>query len=176
MQHGAHTLATWSVTQAVQALSSGEAEYYALLRGAVEALGLAATAEELGFGFQKAPRLGSDSNAARGAASRHGLGKLKHLELKYLWLQHTLRQGRLVLVRQPGKGNFADLLTKHLKEDDLNEHLKRGGFELREGRPAGATELAAGAAKRRVAAVVMGEAVVPIDHRQLGVHRRVAPG
>ena len=94
--HGKHTLATWSVTQAIQALSSGEAEYYALLRGAVEALGLAATAEELGFTIRWLPRLGSDSNAARGAAGRHGLGKLKHLELKFLWLQATLRQGRLV--------------------------------------------------------------------------------
>ena len=82
--HGNHVLATWSVTQAVQALSSGEAEYYAMLRGAVEALGLCATAEELDFDFPKPPRLGSDSNAARGAASQHGLGKLKHLKLKYL--------------------------------------------------------------------------------------------
>ena len=88
----------------------------------------------------------------------------QNLELKYLWLQHTLRQGRLVLVRQPGKENFADLFTKHLKEEDLKAHLTRGGYELREGRPGGATELAAGAAKRRVAAVLMGEAVVPFDH------------
>ena len=38
-RHGDHVLATWSVTQAIQALSSGEAEFYALLKGAVEALG-----------------------------------------------------------------------------------------------------------------------------------------
>ena len=77
-----------------------------MLRGAVEALGLCATAEEVDLDFLKPPRLGSDSNAARGAASRHGLGNLQHLELKYLWLQHTLRQGRLVLVREPGATNF----------------------------------------------------------------------
>ena len=103
------------MTQAIQALSSGEAEYYALLRGAVEALGLAAATEELGFAFRWAPRLGSDSNAARGVASRHGLGRLKHMELKYLWLQQVLRQGRLALARQPGEENFADLLTRNLK-------------------------------------------------------------
>ena len=62
-------LAHWSVTQAVQALSSGEAELYALLRGVVEALGAMATAEELGFDFKAAPRVGSDSSAARSVAS-----------------------------------------------------------------------------------------------------------
>ena len=172
--HGKHTLATWSVTQAIQALSSGEAEYYALLRGAVEALGLAATAEELGFTFRWVPRLGSDSDAARGAAGRHGLGKLKHLELKFLWLQATLRQGRLVLVRQPGEENFADLLTKHLTEEKLRQHLERGGLELREGRADGATQLAEGAARRRVA-VVLAEALRGLDGQLPGVHRWVAP-
>ena len=63
--HGGHTLATWSVTQAVLALSPGEAELYAILRGTVEALGLAATAEELGFTFELPPRVGSDSGVAR---------------------------------------------------------------------------------------------------------------
>ena len=172
--HGKHTLATWSVTQASQALSSGEAEYYALLGGAVEALGLAATAEELGFTFRWVPRLGSDSNAARGAAGRHGLGKLKHLELKFLWLQATLRQGRLVLVRQPGEENFADLLTKHLTEEKLRQHLERGGLELREGRADGATQLAEGAARRRVA-VFLAEALRGLDGQLPGVHRWVAP-
>ena len=114
-------------------------------------MGLAGTAEELGFAFRWKPRLGSDSNAARGAAARHGLGKLKHLELKFLWLQETLRQGRLVLVRQPGEENFADLLTKHLAEERLKAHLRRGGYELRHGKAEGATELAKGAARRRVA-------------------------
>ena len=145
-----------------------------MLPGAVEALGLSATAEELGFDFQKPPRLGSDSNAARGAASRHGLGKLKHLELKYFWLQHTLRQGRLVLVREPGETNLADLLTRHLAEAKLREHLERGGYELREGRPEGAAELAKGAARRRVAAL-LGEALRGLDSQQPGVHRWVTP-
>ena len=35
------------MTQAVQALSSGEAEFYALLKGSVEAFGFSAAAEEL---------------------------------------------------------------------------------------------------------------------------------
>ena len=89
MLRGSHLIKHWSSTQKAVTLSSGEAELYAILRGTVEALGLAATAEELGFTFQLAPRVGSDSSAARSVASRHGLGKLKHLELKHLWV-HAL--------------------------------------------------------------------------------------
>ena len=83
--HGEHVLCTWSVTQSVQTLSSGEAEFYAILKGTVEALGFNAVAEELGVEF-RAPRLGTDSTAAKGAAMRHGLGKLEHVDLKFLWL------------------------------------------------------------------------------------------
>ncbi len=47
LQHGGHVLATWSVTQAVQAMSTGEAELYAILKGTVEALGLQAMVSSL---------------------------------------------------------------------------------------------------------------------------------
>ena len=94
MCHGRHVLCTWSVTRAVQALSSGEAEYYAVLKGSVEVLELQAMCKELGFSF-RAQRVGPDSNAAREVAARHGLGKLKHMGLKYLWLQRAIRDQRL---------------------------------------------------------------------------------
>ena len=175
--HGENVLATCSVTQAVQALSSGEAVYHAMLRGAAEALGLRATAEELGFRFKLAPRVGSDSSAARSAASRHGLGKLKHVELKHLWVQETIRQGRVVLRKEVGEDNAADLFTKHLPEKKVVHFLEKLGFEFRVGRAAEAPELAKGAAQRRVASVILaGDAVVRVDGRQPWVHRRVAPG
>ena len=165
--HGAHTLASWSVTQAVQALSSGEAELYAVLRGTVEASDLAATAEELGFLFELCPRVGSDSSAARSAASRHGLGNL--------WVQEAVRRGRVTLTKEKSEDNPADLLTKHLSEEKALRFLEKLGYSYRSGRAAGAPELAKGAATRRVAAVILSEAVVPLDHRQPGLHRTVAP-
>ena len=82
LQHGEHLLATWSVTQAVQALCSGEAELYALLKGSVEVLGLCAVAEELELELG-ITRVESDASAAREIAVR--FGKVKHLELKHLW-------------------------------------------------------------------------------------------
>ena len=161
----------------MQALSSGEAELYALLRGVVEALGAMATAEELGFDFKAAPRVGSDSSAARSVASRHGLGQLKHVELKYLWVQSVIRQGRVVVRKEVGEDNAADLFTKHLSEDKMLRFLDKLGFELRDGRAPEAPELAKGAAQRRVASVALaGGAVAHVDCQQPWAHRWVAPG
>ena len=137
---------------------------------------MAATAEELGFAFKLAPRLGSDSSAARSVASRQGLGKLKHLALKHHWIQETVHQGWVVCRKELGEYNAADLLTKHLAEEKVFSYFEKLGFTYRDGRAAGAPELAKGAAQRRVAAVALGEAVVPLDHRQPGVRRKVPPG
>ena len=72
----------WSSTQAVIALSRGEAEYYAALKGACTALGFQSMLRDLGL--NAAITLHSDSSAARGIINRAGLGKLRHLATGYL--------------------------------------------------------------------------------------------
>ena len=57
-------------------------------------------------------RLYSDSSAARAIVAKRGVGRLKHLAVKDLWLQDELRAGRII-VRQVGTAsNVADLFTK----------------------------------------------------------------
>ena len=153
LRHGAHVLCTWSVTQAVQALSSGEAEFYSVLKGVVEALGFQAVATELGCTWLKQPRVGSDSSAARGAVFRHGLGKLKHMDLKYLWVQGALRAGRFGLYKELGDTNFGDLMTKHLGMVKMEDLSMRGGFAFREGRAPEAPQLEDGAATQRISVI-----------------------
>ena len=46
---GSHCIKTWSSTQSSPALSSCEAEYYALVDGATRALGIQEAARELGI-------------------------------------------------------------------------------------------------------------------------------
>ncbi len=48
LMHGRHSLKTGSSTQTTIAMSSGEAELYAVVRGASEGLGLQALADDLG--------------------------------------------------------------------------------------------------------------------------------
>jgi len=110
-------LKTWSSTQASIAQSSGEAEYYALVRAASEALGMQSIMRDLGW-YCKI-RLLVDSSAAKSIASRTGLGKLRHLEIKFLWLQECVRRGKVVLSKVRGDINPADVLTKPKSLEDM---------------------------------------------------------
>ena len=74
----------WSRTQATRALSKAEAEYYAAVTGAAESFGMQWMTADLGMSAQV--RVWTDSNGAKAIASRRGLGKTRHVELKYLWL------------------------------------------------------------------------------------------
>ena len=108
---------TWSSTQASIAQSSGEAEYYALVRAASEALGMQSIMRDLGCSCKI--RLLVDSSAAKSIASRTGLGKLRHLEIKFLWLQECVRRGKLVLSKVRGDINLADVFTKPKSLEDM---------------------------------------------------------
>ena len=100
----------WSRTQATRALSTAEAEYYAVVTGAAEGLGMQSMMADLGVTTHV--RIWTDSNAAKAIASRRGLGKTRHVELRYLWLQDVTKSGRVKMRRIPGEQNLADHLTK----------------------------------------------------------------
>jgi len=125
-------LKTWSSTQASIAQSSGEAEYYALVRAASEALGMQAIMRDLGW-FCKI-RLLVDSSAAKSIASRTGLGKLCHLGIKFLWLQECVRRGKVVLSKVRGDINPADVLTKPKSLEDMRLLLNFSCLDWCDGR------------------------------------------
>ena len=75
---GAHTIRTYSSTQTTVSLSSGEAEYYGLVKGAGAGLGHQAIMSD--YGIALPVRLWTDSSAALGISKRSGLGKVKHLD------------------------------------------------------------------------------------------------
>eukprot|EP00973_Karenia_brevis_P024373 3361542-Karenia_brevis.AAC.1 len=57
-------------------------------------------------------KLGTDSSAAKSFVCRRGLGKMKHLGLRDLWLQKEVQEGRFAVSKVPGEENQADLMTK----------------------------------------------------------------
>ena len=120
---GAHTLKTWSSTQATVALSSAEAELYALTKGAAQALGFITLLADMGVEVKATVH--TDASAAIGIARRAGLGKLRHLNVRFLWLQHELQGTEMTLHKVHGLANPADLVTKH-----LNQHMARKHLEL----------------------------------------------
>ena len=75
---GRHLIKAWSAMQASLALSSGEAEYYGVVRGVGIGMGLQSLYRDVGLILPL--RVWTDSTAAIGTAGRQGLGKLRHLE------------------------------------------------------------------------------------------------
>ncbi len=118
---GAAAVRGWSSNQAVIALSSGEAEYYAALRGASSALGHQSMLRDIGM--HTTVTLYSDSSAARGIIHRTGLRKLRHLETGYLWLQAAVAKKRLSVRKVKGAENPAGLSTKYLSAAEMWKHI-----------------------------------------------------
>lgn len=104
----------YSRGQDVEALFSGEAEYFG---------GLSATSEGLMvwevfafFGFPLKMRLHLDSSAAKAVSQRLGAGRIRHLEVRTLWLQRLVKLKQVQVLKELGERNPADIGTKVLAE------------------------------------------------------------
>ena len=118
---GQHCIKTWSSNQQVIALSSGEAEFYGIVKGASVALGITAMLDDLGIQVQVV--IATDSSAAKGIGSRRGLGRVRHIELSELWVQDQVSKGRIQLLKISGGDNFSDSLTKHSTSERISQTM-----------------------------------------------------
>ena len=128
----AHCVNGYSSTQATIALSSGEAELYAMTKGAATALGLISLGAD--FGLCLNGIVHRDASAALGIVNRQGLGKLRHINVRYLWLQEKVRSKELNVLKVAGAENPADLMTKNLDAETMWRHVSRLGFYVEGGR------------------------------------------
>ncbi len=79
--YGSHCIKTWSSTQGVVALSSAEAEYYAMVDGVIKGKGIVSVGTELGiFNKRAVIHLYTDSSAAKAHVCRKGTGRMRHME------------------------------------------------------------------------------------------------
>ena len=92
---GGGTVKSWSSTQGSVALSGGEAEYYAAVKGACEGLGVVSLLVDMGQ--QAKLTLHIDSTAAKAIAGRTGVGKVRHMDTRYLWLQEVKKSGKIII-------------------------------------------------------------------------------
>ena len=131
---GTHCIKTWSTNQQVVATSSGEAEYYGMVKGASNGLGVQGMLRDSGviLGIT----LCTDSSAAKGIASRRGLGKVRHIELAELWLQDQVARGKIKIEKIRGEDNFSDSLTKHSNPERISQTLRNTYQRLVRGRHA----------------------------------------
>ena len=108
---GRHVVKTWSSTQALIALSSGEAEYYGMVRGGSIGIGMKSMMADLGV--KCGIKINTDASAAKGIAMRRGLGKVRHIEVNQLWFQEKVTERIIEIKKVKGEDNLADALTKY---------------------------------------------------------------
>ena len=123
---------SWSSTQALISLSSAEAEYYGIVKASSVGLGCKAMLKDMGIDV--AVRVHTDAEAAKGIASRTGLGKTRHIAVHFLWVQEKVRNGDLSLQKVRGEHNPADLMTKHLSREKMMNFMSTLSLSFEEGR------------------------------------------
>ena len=130
---GGHCIKAWSTSQSALALSSGEADLYAMTKVAVQLSGVISMAKD--FGVSLAGVVESDSSSAIGRAHRDGLGgRCRHYEVQYMCVQSKIEDGDLKLQKVLGTNNVADAMTKAVDRWALDKYMAAMNFILMPGR------------------------------------------
>ena len=127
LMYGNHLLLHWSKTQQLVALSSAEAELNASAKAAQEGLGMKNMMDDLGEPCSL--RLRGDSSANDGIIKRAGVGKVKHLSVRQLWLQEQVGQGELWHEKIPRAENVSDCLTHFWTKAEAELHFPKLGCQ-----------------------------------------------
>ena len=83
-----------------------------------------------------------DSSAALAVTHRRGNGKMRHAKVGSLWIQEKEENKELRFKKVGGKQNPADLFTKCVGRQVLEDHMGGIGLEERQGRAGAGLEVA----------------------------------
>ena len=118
-----------SRTQSTIALSSAEAELYAINTGATEALHIRSFLTEALNKKKVNIRIHTDSSSGKSIATRIGSSKkAKHIELKHLFIQQLVLNDVVRIIKINTLVNPADIFTKYVATETLLRHLTEVGI------------------------------------------------
>ena len=98
--HGGHLVDSWVASDQVRALSSGEAELYGIVDGSARGIFTKHMYEEMVRNINI--DVETDSTGAVGMCSRTGVGKTRHIQVRWLWIQDAIRDKVCKLERSVG--------------------------------------------------------------------------
>ena len=134
-------LRSTSTTQGVNALSSGESEFYALVKGTSAGLEEVSMLKDLGVDISINIQIDKavlevriDASAGRGIAVRRGAGRSRHIATPTLWVQKLTQEYRTRRILEPNT----------LTADQFEEHSRgvtEEGLESRCGQVDDACEI-----------------------------------
>ena len=102
----------------MRASSSGEAELYGIVNGSARGIFTKHMYEEMGRNINI--DVETDSTAAIGMCSRTGVGKTRHIQVRWLWIQDAIRDKVVRLRKVSGTENVAHMGTKYLDGTDTS--------------------------------------------------------
>ena len=112
-------------------LSSGEAEYYGLVSAAAEALGEASLLKD--WGIKVGVQMYMDATAGISLGSRRGLGRGKHIDTIFLWVQEYVAKGKIKIGKKRTSEMLADFLSKSVPENIILNALSEMGYKYEGG-------------------------------------------
>ena len=96
--------------QSLVAFSSGEAEFYGIVRAVATSKQTSKILEQIGM--QLEVTIATDSSAALGICTRTLSGKVRYLSIRELWIQEAYRKKEFKLVLVDTLLNWADIGTR----------------------------------------------------------------
>ena len=126
-QTGNHTVKSGSTLQSLTALSVGEAEFYAVVKGGQVGLSLRSMYQTLGIPMKI--EMQSDSSTASSFTDRLGAGqRTKHIDTPCFWIQERVQDGDLSIKKVLTAKNCADVGTKPVSASVLQQHCNFAGL------------------------------------------------
>ena len=122
---GDNLIAAWSRVQPRIALSSGEAELYAGMRGISETLGFVHMMREFKTDDWDRFVHRVDASACRAIMLRRGCGGLKHITVKSLWVQEAVREYSIDIERISRDEMHPHIIASPSSAEELRNQLTK---------------------------------------------------
>ncbi len=97
MMCGNHCIKTYSQTQETIAVSFGESEFYGIAKAAAMGLGTKGLMKDLGVVVEE--HANTDTRRAKSRTARKGAGRVRHTEVRELWVQGRVEKGELKIAK-----------------------------------------------------------------------------
>ena len=119
-QIGNHIVKSGSTLQSLTALSAGEAEFYAEVKGSQVGLSLGSLYQDLGIPMKI--EIQSDNSTANSLTDRLGAGqRTKHIDTRFFWIQERVQDGVFCIKKVLTAKNFADVGTEPVSASVLQQ-------------------------------------------------------
>ena len=71
------------------------------------------------YGYRLESKIKTDSTAALGIVHRRGVGRMRHVDVQYLWIQEKLRRKEIAVHKVGTDKNLSDFFTKAVAAENL---------------------------------------------------------